>query len=162
MTQMQVLFLSAEAAPLIKIGGLGDVAGALPSALRSLPDGPDIRICLPFYRSIRKKALNLEPAASFMIEHRSGPMLAEVFQGKIDGVPAYFVNGPPIASSSEVYSGDNYKDGKKFIFFSLAAIELARILKWRPDIIHAQDWHTAPAIYKLHRIRKLDDFYNRT
>ena len=105
--------------------------------------------------------LNLTPAASFVVSHRDGPLQAEVFQGIVNAVPYYFINGPPIASSNDVYSGDNYQDGVKFTFFSLAAMELARVLNWKPDIIHAQDWHTAPAVYKLYRDRKEDDSFIR-
>ena len=46
--KLKVLFLSAEASPLVKIGGLGDVAGSLPSVLKSLPESPDVRVAIPF------------------------------------------------------------------------------------------------------------------
>ena len=143
MKPLRVLFLCSEAVPLVKVGGLGDVAGSLPGALRALPSRPDVRVCIPYYKSIKKMDLDLIPAASFVISHRDGPMQAEVFQGMVNGVPYYFIDGSPIASSYDVYSGDNYQDGVKFTFFSLAALELARVLKWNPDIVHAHDWHTA-------------------
>ena len=130
--------------------------------MRTLPEKPDVRVCLPLYRSIQARYIDLTPAASFPVDHRDGPIPAEVFQGVVNEIPYYFINGSPIASSADVYSGNNTEDGAKFTFFSLAAIELARILKWKPDILHAQDWHTAPAVYKLFRIRKRDDFYRRT
>lgn len=162
MKPLKVLFLCSEASPLIKVGGLGDVAGSLPAALRDLPEGPDIRVCLPLYPAIKDMDLDLAPIASFELVHRGGSVLAEVFQGVVNGVPFYFFNGSPVASSRLVYSGDNYQDGTKFAFLSLAVMELTKTIKWKPDIIHAQDWHTAPAIYYLHRIRKKDDFYART
>ena len=162
MKGLKVLFLSAEAAPLIKVGGLGDVAGSLPSALRALPEGPDVRVCLPLYPGIQDLKLNLSPAASFLINHQDRPYQAEVFQGQVNGVPHYFIDGPPIAASTDVYSGDNHQDGGKFTFFSLAALALARRVHWKPAILHAQDWHTAPAVYKLARIRKEEEFYKGT
>ncbi len=162
MKSLNVLFLCSEAAPLIKVGGLGDVAGSLPAALRALPGGPDVRVCLPLYKSIRQLNLGLTPAASFEISHKDGPLRAEVFQSSVDGVPFYYIDGAPIHSSDSVYSGNNDQDGLKFTFFSLAAMELARMIDWRPDIIHAHDWHTAPAVYKLSRVRKEDDYFHRT
>lgn len=162
MKPLKVLFLCSEAAPLIKVGGLGDVAGSLPGALRSLPAGPDVRVCLPLYQPIQESGLELSPIASFEIAHQDGPLRAEVFESSLNGVPFYFFQGLPVASSSEIYSGDNHLDGLKFTFFSLAALQFARILDWKPDILHAQDWHTSPAVYNLHRIRKTDPFYNQT
>ncbi len=159
---MKIYFLSAEASPLVKIGGLGDVAGSLPAALLALPASPDIRVVLPLYPQIKKSSLDLIPVTSFEVSHRDGPLLAEVFQAEVNGITFYFIDGPPVASSPVVYSGDNHLDGTKFTFFSLAAMELAKILNWRPDILHAHDWHAAPAVYHLNLIKKRDDFYKNT
>jgi len=162
MKPLKIQFLSAEAAPLVKVGGLGDVAGSLPQVLRGLPAAPDVRIFLPYYPTLKKSSLNLKPVAAFEINHQAGPFLAQAFRGEIDGTPYYFIDGEPVASSSQVYSGDNFRDGIKFTFFSLAAMELARILDWKPDILHAQDWHTAPAVYNLSLTRKNDPFFSQT
>ena len=99
---------------------------------------------------------------SFEVSHRDGPLLAEVFQAEVNGITHYFIDGPPVASSPAVYSGDNYLDGTKFTFFSLAAMELAKILNWQPDILHAHDWHAAPAVYHLNLIKNREDFYKNT
>jgi len=160
--KLKVLFLSAEASPLVKIGGLGDVAGSLPSALYSLPSPPDIRVVLPLYPQIKKSSLDLTPVTSFEVSHRDSPLQTEVFEAAVNGISYYFIDGPPVASSPAVYSGDNYLDGAKFTFFSLAAMELSKLLKWRPDILHAHDWHAAPAVYHLRLIKNRDDFYKDT
>ena len=160
--RLKILFIAAEASPLVKIGGLGDVAGSLPAALFALPASPDIRVVLPLYPQIKKSSLDLIPVTNFEVSHRDGPLLAEVFQAEVNGITHYFINGPPVASSPAVYSGDNHLDGTKFTFFSLAAMELAKILNWQPDILHAQDWHAAPAVYHLRLIKKGDDFYQNT
>jgi starch synthase len=162
MIPLKVIFLAAEAAPLVKIGGLGDVAGSLPAELRSLQGSPDIRVALPFYPHLKKMALDLSPVASFEISHSQGPIPSEVYQTQINGVPFYLIDGPPVAATGAVYSGDNFQDGSKFCFFSLAAMELLRILKWQPDILHAHDWHAAPAVYDLRLIRNTDEFYKNT
>jgi len=156
---LKILFLAAEAAPLVKIGGLGDVAGSLPAALGALPESPDVRLVLPLYPQIKNANLDLTPAATFKIPHSRGSILTEVFQTTINGVTTYLVNGAPVSESPAVYSGDPSQDGNKFTFFSLAAMELVKILNWQPDIIHAHDWHTSPAVYNLRLIRKDDDFF---
>lgn len=162
MTSLKIQFLAAEAAPLVKVGGLGDVAGSLPGALRELPAAPDLRVFLPFYPSLKNQALDLKPVAGYEISHQDGPILAQAFSGEIEGIPYYFIDGEPIASTSQVYSGDNAQDGTKFTFFSLAAMELVKILGWKPDILHAQDWHTAPAVYNLRLIRDSNPFFQQT
>jgi len=159
---LRIYFLAAEAAPLVKIGGLGDVAGSLPAALSALQSSPEVRVVLPLYSQIRKSTLELTPVASFKVSHRDGPLLTEVFQAKVKGITFYLIDGPPVASSPGVYSGDNNLDGTKFTFFSLAAMELAKIMKWQPDILHAHDWHAAPAVYNLRLIKNRDDFYQNT
>lgn len=154
--QINVLFLAAEADPFVKIGGLGDVAGSLPHALRAIGN-VDIRLCLPFHGAIQRQAYDLYRVATFNIPHTTGNIRAEALRTEINGLPVYLIAGPPIPADAPVYSSDNLTDGHKFTFFSLAALELARQIDWKPDIIHANDWHTAPAIYALHS--KRDSFF---
>jgi len=160
--RMKILFLASEAFPLVKIGGLGDVAGSLPPAIKKYKPSVDIRLVLPYYPTLDLLPESLEPAASFTIAHQDGAYLTEVFQTQLEGVSTYLISGPPVEVSQEVYSGDSYLDGSKFTFFSLAAMALARSLNWRPDIIHAHDWHASPAVYNLSLIRSHDDFFRET
>ena len=159
---LRVLFISAEAAPLVKVGGLGDVAGSLPGALQDLSVDLDIRLVLPFYSEIKKKNWDFTPAASFSISHSAGSITSNVYQAEVNGVITYLVDGSPVQQSSSVYSGDPYQDGHKFTFLSLAAIKLTRILDWTPNILHAHDWHASPAIYNLRIIRENDNFFDST
>ena len=160
--RIQILFLTAEADPLVKIGGLGDVSGSLPVALQALPESPDVRLVLPLYPQIESADLNLQPVASFSFAHSHGSILTNIFQTRINGIITYLVNGAPVIESPAVYSGDAYQDGRKFVFLSLAAMKLVKILSWKPDILHAHDWHTAPAVYNLRLIREQDEFYQNT
>ena len=152
---INVLFLAAEAAPLVKVGGLGDVAGSLPLALRALqkPDwaGPkiDVRLVLPFHDEINHKIKEPRFVASFLVNHPGEALPAKAFETCVDGMPIYLIEGPPILPDAPVYSNDPLQDGEKFVFFSLAAIELASQLNWNVDIIHANDWHTATSLYAL-------------
>ena len=152
---LKVLFLAAEAAPFVKIGGLADVAGALPRALRALSETDtggiklDVRLAIPLHMVIRTDAATLRPIASFPIERSGTEVLAQIFETRSGDMPVYFVSGEPITSSASVYSSNAALDGEKYTFFSLAALEMTKHLDWEPDIIHANDWHTALTTYAL-------------
>ena len=142
------LFLAAEAEPFVKVGGLGDVAGTLPRALRALSNEElrlDGRLVLPYHSVIRSETLR--PVGIYSITRGSSESQVEAFEGILDGIPVYFLNGDPIRASGSVYSSNNKLDGEKYTFFSLASLELPRQINWKPDIIHANDWHTAIASY---------------
>jgi starch synthase len=168
---LKVLFLAAEADPFVKIGGLGDVAGSLPAALRAItPDETgepdwgeiDVRLVLPFHGAIQRQSYPFRTAAVFEVPHAGGPIRAEALTVEMNGVPVYFIAGPPISPDAPVYTADPSVDGVKFTFFSLAALELARNLGWSPHIVHANDWHTSPALYSLYLNRERDPFYYNT
>ena len=152
---INILFLAAEAEPFVKIGGLADVAGSLPLALRALPVQAtrgvtlDVRLVLPLHRTIRAEANTLRLVAEFSVYRRGGNIPAQVFEMSSGGMPVYFIKGDPLSSSLSVYSSDLAADREKYAFFSFAAFELARHLDWQPDIVHANDWHTALALYAL-------------
>jgi starch synthase len=166
---LNVLFLAAEAAPLIKVGGLGDVAGSLPLELRALPANMlkdrklDARLVIPYHAEVARKLPDPQPAASFLVQQANGPIPTRAFVTYVSDMPVYMIEGAPIGTEAPVYSGDNYIDGFKYTFFSLAAVELARQLNWKPDILHANDWHTALSVFHLARCRlSRDPFFART
>jgi starch synthase len=152
---LNVLFLAAEAEPFVKVGGLGDVAGSLPRALRNLPaeitngTAIDVRLVLPMHPVIKSDVHGLRPLSIFPLPYKNGDQQVQVFETSLNGMPVYFLDGAPITASGSVYSSDNKLDGDKYAFFSLAALELTRQLDWKPTILHANDWHTALACYAL-------------
>ena len=152
---VKVLFLAAEADPFVKVGGLGDVAGSLPRALRNLsPEltndiGVDIRLALPFHPVLRSKAVSLRPVTPFALKRDGEEVIVEAFETENDGLPVYLIGGGPIDSSSAVYSSNSEADSEKYIFFSLAVLGLVKQLDWHPDIVHVNDWHTALSAYGL-------------
>jgi starch synthase len=164
---LNVLFLAVEAEPFVKIGGLADVAGSLPLALRNLSnkDRPDrkldVRLVLPLHRVMTAESATMRQVAEFPVYRLGRNLPARVFETSMAGMPVYFISGEPISSATSVYSQDPAQDREKFTFFSLAALEMIRTMTWKPDIIHANDWHTALALYAL-RSRLSDPMNGRT
>ncbi len=157
---LKILFLASEADPFVKVGGLGDVAGSLPYALRGLrSENLDVRLVLPFHSTIRAEGLTLTRETVFTLRRNNVDVPAQVFRADIKGLPAYLISGAPVTGSLKVYDPNPNADGEKYTFFSMAALEMVRRLDWRPDIVHANDWHTAPAIYQVRRQQE-DPFWN--
>src|SRR5690606_14054689 len=94
---INVLFLAAEADPFVKVGGLGDVAGSLPRALRALSNDEiklDVRLVLPYHPVVR--AENLKALGIFPIPRGNSEVEVEAFETVLDGMPVYLINGDPI------------------------------------------------------------------
>lgn len=142
---MKVLFLAAEATPYAKVGGLADVAGALPQALRM--GGAEVKLMMPRYGTISREKWDL----SLCMDHFVVPLdwRQEVCQLMISpSGNEYFVeNQYYFGSRNTVYGQDD--DAERFVLFCRAALEACRLSGWQPDIIHAHDWHSAAAI-RLH------------
>jgi starch synthase len=164
-TTLRVLFVASEADPLIKVGGLGDVTGSLPRTLRALTIEQtggyhlDVRLVIPFYTAIGNRVKNIEHVVTFSVPNPSGPIQADAYLTMVDDLPVYLIAGSPIPADSGVYSLDTKKDGEKFTFFSLAVLELAQKLDWKPDILHSHDWHTAISVRMLALRRESDPFF---
>lgn len=167
-TNLRVLYLASEAAPFVKIGGLGDVAGSLPLALHNLTAHSqnlnciDIRLALPLHHVIDRQAFGLSLTASFRLPYRDGSIPTQVYSTRINGMTVYLIDGDVLPKEGAVYHDDAQLDAPKFTFFSLAALELTRQLNWQPHVLHANDWHTAPAVYALSLFRNHEPFFKRT
>jgi starch synthase len=150
---INILFLAAEAEPFIKIGGLADVAGTLPLVLRGLPDETgkkaalDVRLVLPLHGSFRSESMSMIPLGEVAVPRGRGTKTAHVYSLIREGMPVYFIDGDLLSDASKVYSTDPALDREKYTFFSLATLEMLHHLNWQPDIIHANDWHTALALF---------------
>src|SRR5512143_1552266 len=142
---LRVLFVASEAAPFAKTGGLGDVVGALPKALRRR--GLDVRLVLPLYAGMDWNALErLEGPVD--VPMWWGTARSAVRLGSLPGsdVPVYFLEYHRYFDRPHIYGspGDGYDDNlERFTFLSRGALELAKALHQVPDVIHANDWQTA-------------------
>jgi starch synthase len=141
---MKVLFVSAEVAPFAKVGGLADVAGSLPKALKKL--GHDVRVVMPAYRMVEvDPRWQVETLVdSFPVKINSHWSKTASLQSiKHDGVEVLLVGTDQwfneVNRSEELYqaSVDSY------LFFTEAVLEATRVLGWRPDVVHCNDWQTA-------------------
>jgi starch synthase len=154
---LKILLVSAEVAPFAKVGGLADVAGALPKALRSM--GHDVRVVMPRYGSIDVDKYGLRRVVSNLgvpLAHQ--PVSADVLEGRIgDDVPIYFIDNPQFFGREGMYGF--WDDDARFIYFSRAALEMLRPLDFQPDVIHVNDWHTALIPNMLARLYASDPFY---
>lgn len=138
---MNVVFVSAEADPFVKIGGLGEVVGSLPSFLHK--QGIDVRVIMPKYSTIpdRYKA-KFRHLAHFDVQVAWRQQYCGLEEMVYQGVHYYFLDNEYYFSRPQVYG--EYDDAERFVFFSRAALEsLIHIPGFKPDIIHCHDWHTA-------------------
>jgi len=141
---LKVLFLAAEAVPFAKVGGLADVAGSLPKAIRAL--GHDVRLMMPRYGTIRSKQFHLEKIGDpFPVPVGPGKEQVHLIGGTLGEsdakVPVYLIwNDQYFSSRDRVYGFED--DAQRFAVFGRAALAALRLLKWKPDVIHANDWHT--------------------
>ncbi len=137
---MKVLYAASEALPFIASGGLADVAGSLPQALRKRLIGA--RVVMPLYDTIRQE---LKDSMTF-ITHISVPVAwrrqyCGIFKARAGGVIYYLLDNQYYFKRDRIYG--HYDDAERFAFFSRAILEMIPYIGFKPDIIHCNDWQTA-------------------
>ncbi len=155
---LKILFLSAEAVPFAKVGGLADVAGALPKAIRAL--GHDIRLMMPRYGTIRSDQFHMQKVGDpFPIPLGPGKEHVHLVETVLDGgVPVYLIwNEQYFSSRDRVYGFED--DAQRFAVFGRASLAALKLLDWQPDVIHANDWHTGIVPAWLDTEGRRDPFY---
>ena len=149
---MRILQVSAELFPLLKTGGLADIAGALPLAL--LAAGQDARVLLPGFPAILSGVADAAPVAELTAPwgERAQLLLGRLVTAGTPGIPIYVIDAPalygrpgnPYEDPQRRPYGDNHR---RFALLGWAAAQLAQGLDaaWQPEIVHAHDWHAALA-----------------
>ena len=145
MDELRILFLSPEAVPFAKTGGLADVAGALPGALKQF--GADVRLVLPLYRIVREGDFETRP----LLDNLEVPLGKEKLTANVleantaSDITVYLVERDDMYDRPNLYGnsrGDYYDNLERFTFYCHAALSLTQALSFKPDVIHCHDWQT--------------------
>lgn len=142
--KMQIVFASAECAPFVKTGGLGDVAGSLPSAL--VRAGAEVIVMVPKYATIKDEyKAQMEHFADFYVSLGWRNEYCGLEKLEHDGVTYMFIDNERYFARDYPYGF--FDDGERFAFFSKAITESLQHLPagFECDILHCNDWQTALA-----------------
>ena len=145
---MKVLYATSEARPFAASGGLGDVAGSLPQAIRARLVG--CRVVLPLYESVPEEMrAEMRFLTSFSVPVSWRRQYCGVFEAKYNGVTYYLLDNQYYFKRAGLYG--HYDDAERFAFFSRAVLEMLEHIDFRPDILHCNDWQTGlvPVYYRL-------------
>ncbi|MBQ2223638.1 MAG: glycogen synthase, partial [Oscillospiraceae bacterium] len=153
---MNILYVTSEAVPYCKTGGLADVAGSLPQALAK--GGDHVSVILPLYQTVSENwidQLHFEKWTYVRLAWRS--VYCGLFSLEREGVTWYFVDNEHYFKRPDLYG--YYDDGERFAFFSRAVTELLPDLPEKPDVVHCNDWQSAlvPIYIRDESVRQ--DFY---
>lgn len=158
MPRLKVLFVGSELTPIAKVGGLGDVIGALPKALKDL--GVDVRITIPKYGVIDEKKYTLKEIVSDIeVPFNEKTEKFNIWETPLPGskVPVYLLDNLEYLGQNGIYFEANASSSgaanecARYCFLCRASLAIFEPLNWWPDIIHCNDWHTGilPALIKL-------------
>ncbi len=148
MSRTRVLFLSSEMAPFAKVGGLADVIGTLPGALRGI--GIDARVILPLYAPIKRRFIDrmtLLDERTVRLGWRS--QYSGLYVMNHDGVPIYFVDNEYYFGHDRVYVEYGF-DIERYAFYQRAVLDaLGDPMNFLPDVLHCNDWQAAMVPFLL-------------
>ena len=164
MERLRLCHVAAELTPFAKTGGLGDVVAALGRTLHGR--GHDVRLFLPFYKSIDTKGLRVA-SVDFLrdVPLRLGErkLTFRGFSTPLPGsdLPVYLIDCPPLYHRPSIYdaAGDEYL---RFAFLTRAALESCQRMGFAPQVLHCHDWHTALAPLYLKTTYAWDQLFRRT
>ena len=164
---MKILYATFELSPFTKVGGLADVMGSLPKHIED--KDTQVAIFTPLIGSIDEKKYNIVEIENSKLTLSFG-MAKYVFTLKMCKIPntninVFFIDNPKFFSCFDcVYPTgiDTWYEQERFITFSKAILEYARLLNFKPDVIHCNDWHTSMIPIWLKTSYKNDGFYKDT
>jgi starch synthase len=141
---MRICFITSELAPLVKVGGLADVSGALPRELAAR--GHDVRVYLPFYRRVREShpGLTFTPGRKGELTLGNRTYRFGLVTTRLPGsdLEVQLVDCPALFDRAGVYTQDD-DEHLRFVLLTRAAIEACQATQWAPAILHCNDWQTA-------------------
>jgi starch synthase len=155
---MRVAVISSEAVPYSKTGGLGDVAGALPKALKQI--GVDSLLITPCYRQTKGEDLWELAIDDLWVKWRGQPFRARAFYSEANGSPTFLIDAPALFHRDSIYGYT--EDYERFAFFNHAALALIERIGEAPDIVHLNDWHCGFAAVELAARRQHQPYWRGT
>ena len=162
---MKVLLVSSEVAPFSKTGGLADVSGSLPGALKHL--GCDVRVATPLYKMVRESRCTLETLLKGLKvkigeNFRKGDVSVSTLNGQVN---TYLIEKNQYYNRDYLYGtsrGDYSDNATRFIFFSLMVLKLCKEIGFKPDVIHCNDWQSGLIPAYLRTVYRDDPFFAHT
>lgn len=146
----KILYAGAEVMPFAATGGLGDVLGSLPAAVKRKNPDCDVRVVMPLYGQIKAEWRDKMTFVKYlMVPLAWRSLYCGIFSLEKDGVTFYFLDNEYYFKRNALYG--SYDDAERFAFFSVAILEMMRVLNFYPDVLHANDWQTALTVIKLKR-----------
>lgn len=166
--KMNIVYVSPEAEPFARTGGLGDILGALPKSVAKL--GHTVCLFMPLYKQISRSEFSLSPTKiTVAVPMPDKTSMGLVYSSKMPKtrIPVYFIENKEYFERAEFYidpsTGKDYKDNcERFAFFSKAVLEAIKALGKSPDVLHAHDWQSALAPTYLKTIYRNDPFFQNT
>ncbi|KAL8139653.1 hypothetical protein V2J09_005674 [Rumex salicifolius] len=145
---LHIIHVTAEMAPIAKVGGLGDVVSGLASACISR--GHSVQVMLPFYECIPKKQLTeLALLCTFNSYHDGDWVTTNAYSAKACGIPVILIEPSNHFFKGKTIYGGSYNELEAYLFFSRACLEWMQLSGTQPDIIHVHEWQTSalPLLY---------------
>ncbi|KAK4414916.1 putative starch synthase 4, chloroplastic/amyloplastic [Sesamum alatum] len=145
---MHIVHVTAEMAPIAKVGGLGDVVTGL--ARSCLTRGHKVDVFLPFYECINKQHIKeLELISTYDSFYDGSWVSTNVYRGVVSGIPVVFIDPSNEFFKGQSVYGGSYNELEAYLFFSRACLEWLQVSGTQPDIIHVHEWQTGslPLLY---------------
>ena len=156
----KILFVGAEVMPFAATGGLGDVMGSLPAAIKaSEKNNVDVRVVLPLYAAVKpvwREQMKDEAVFNVSLSWRN--QYCGVKSLVVDGVTYYFIDNEYYFKRESLYG--YYDDAERYAFFSKAVLEMMAQLDFYPDVMHANDWQSALSVVYLNTKYRYRDGYD--
>ncbi len=146
----KILFVGSEALPFAATGGLGDVLGSLPAALKRADPDTDVRVVIPMYQMVAAKyKAQMTKVAEFTVALSWRRQYCGVWSYEQDGVIYYFIDNEYYFKRASLYG--SYDDGERYAYFCKAVMEMMPHIGFMPDILHCHDWQSALCVIYLKR-----------
>lgn len=154
----KILFVGAEVMPFAATGGLGDVMGSLPAALKSLDRKNDIRVVMPLYAAVKDEwREQMVQECVFTVRLSWRTLYCGIKSLKKDGVTYYFVDNEYYFKRNGLYGFMD--DGERYAYFCKAVVEMLPHIGFFPDVLHANDWQAALSVVYLNTKYRYHDGY---